>query len=264
MIKKVSLFALLLSLTGCVNPYEKFYVAQNPGLGTSYSNENIGIPPKLIHGSNPDADFQEMLEEGYDVIGYSSFNAASVSADDALEQATAVHADVVIYYSRYTHTVSGSVPLTVPNTQTSNTNIYGNSYGSGGYRSFSGSANTTTYGTQTTYMPYNVNRFDYYASYWIKTKPGILGVRIRDMTDEQRKEVGGNKGVAIIAVVKGSVAYRSDFLKGDILEKIGDTDLYEVKDLLEIVHKYQGQSVNIQLIRDGKALTKTVQLGEKL
>ena len=82
------------------------------------------------------------------------------------------------------------------------------------------------------------------------------------MTDEQRKEVGGNKGVAIIAVIKGSIAYRADFLKGDVIQKIGDNDLYAMKDMMDAIHKYQGQTVNIELIRDGKSITKSLQLGE--
>jgi hypothetical protein len=75
--------------------------------------------------------------------------------------------------------------LDYPTTQTTTTNVYGNTFGSGGFNTFSGMANTTTYGTQTTYIPYNVDRFDYVATYWAKMKPGIVGVQMVNLSDEQ-------------------------------------------------------------------------------
>jgi len=256
----ISVFGLF--LVGCVNPYEKFYVDRTGGSGIPNSAVmNIGEEPKLIQGTNTDGDTQRMLEDGFRLIGYSDFNAGNTSIDGAIEQAKNVHAAVVIYYSKYRNTVSGAMPLTLPNTETTTTNVYGNTYGSSGYNSFSGTANSTTYGTRTTYIPYNVNRYDYFASYWVKSKPGVLGVIIKNMTDEQRKEVGGNKGVAIQTVVVNSPAYRADFLKGDILRTFANTDLYDYRDAVELIKQHAGEKVDITYMRDGKEFTKSVQLG---
>jgi len=261
--KKLLLTVLGLSFVGCVNPYAKFYVASVGAFNrTRPSAITMGETPKMFRGDNPDADLQKMLEDGYGPLGYSSFNSADVSVESALEQARSVNADVVICYSEYTNTLSGVVPLTVPNTKSETTNLSGSTFGSGGYGSFHGTANTITTGTQTTYVPYSVNRYDYLATYWVKNEPTILGVHIRGMRAEERKAVGGNKGVSIIAVVKNSPAYRADFFKGDILQKIAGADLYEVSDLLATVEKYQGQKVVIEYNRDGEEFKKTVQLND--
>ena len=153
------------------------------------------------------------------------------------------------------------MPFTTPTTQTTTTTVYGNTYGSGGFNTFTGSANSTTYVSQTTYIPYNINRFDYVATYWEKLKPGLLGVKMANLTDEQKHQIGSNRGVAILAVVKGSVAYKADFLKGDIIQKVGNTDLYEASEAGSQIRQYQGQTVEIDYVRDGKADKKTVQLG---
>jgi hypothetical protein len=113
-----------------------------------------------------------MLEAGYLLIGVSSFNAGEdVSENGALEQAKRIHADTVIIYRHYTNTLSGMMPLTVPNTQTGTAYHSGTIYDSGGGSAYySGSSQITTYGTSTTYVPYNVARYDYFATYWVRLK----------------------------------------------------------------------------------------------
>jgi S1-C subfamily serine protease len=69
--------------------------------------------------------------------------------------------------------------------------------------------------------------------------------------------------LSVIAVIKGSPAFRSDFFKGDILRKIGDTDMYEVKDFQAALQKYEGQNVNVQFVRDSKEQEKDVKFNHK-
>ncbi len=47
-----------------------------------------------------------MMEDGYFMVGYSSFNGGNVDINGSLTQAKRVHASVVIVYSKYTNTVS--------------------------------------------------------------------------------------------------------------------------------------------------------------
>ena len=258
------LFAMLV-LSGCANPYAKYYFDRTGGVDITkmpnivqYSGE-----PRLFNGQDRDEDAQRLSEDGYVLVGISSFNGANVDFAKAKSQARDIHAEVVMCYSSYSGTNSGVMPLTLPNNQTSTTNMTGNAYGSGGYANFNGTATTTSYGTQTTYIPYNVRRYEYFASYWARNKPAIFGVRIKDLTDEQRKESNGNKGLAVMTVIKGSPAFRSDLFKGDILKKIGETDMYEAKDFQAALQKYQGQNVKVQFVRDGKEQEKEVQFNHK-
>lgn len=211
-----SALPFIVFIAGCANPYSTYYKDHTGGMNIAESS-NVIMPtgePRLIQGSNVEADGLRMLEMGSLLLGESSFNAGPTNQNLAIGHAKKVHADTVIVYSRYTNTVSGSMPLTLPNTQTSYHS--GSIYGSGGgYANYSGSS--TTYGTSTTYMPYHVNRSDYYATFWIRAKRMSLGVHFNDLTDELRRKVDSNKGVYIVVVVKDSPAYDAVLLKGDII-----------------------------------------------
>ena len=214
------LVGIVILLSGCAtleNPYSKFYQDRTGGVDLSKSDMVI-LPkgdPQIFTGSNVDADAQKMFEDGYDLVGFSSFNAGEVDKGKLIAQARKVKAEVVVFYSQYTNTLSGVMPLTLPDnhtvttTYTGNSNISGNVYGSrGGWANYSGTgssfgtANTTIYGSKTTYIPYSQNRYDYMASYWIKMKKPIFGVLAIDLTSEQRSKIGTNKGAFVYGVVK--------------------------------------------------------------
>lgn len=263
--KRAILLLVALVFTGCANPYVKYYQDKTGGIDLT-KIPSVVLPtgePKLFQGSDPESDHHRLLEDGYALIGVSSFNGGNVNVSDALIQAKAIYAEIVLVYSKYTGTRSGVVPFTLPDTRTSTTTLSGSTYGSSGSSNFYGTANTTTYGTQTTYVPYSVDRHDYLATYWIKKKPPILGVVARDLTPEIRQSIGSNKGVFVNAVIRNSPAFRADILKGDILRKIGDVDLYDSKSYQEALGKFAGQKIIIEILRNGKELQKEIQLDQK-
>jgi membrane-associated protease RseP (regulator of RpoE activity) len=92
---------VLLLLSGCANPYMAHYKDTTGGADLSKMAVAPlpGNEPKLVQGTKPDEDNIRMLEDGYGRVGYSYFNAASADSKDALTQAKAVHAEVVIVYS---------------------------------------------------------------------------------------------------------------------------------------------------------------------
>ncbi len=55
--------------------------------------------PRLVQGTDPKSDNERMLEDGYSPVGYSLFSAGEVDKKQAVEQAKAVHAEVVIVYA---------------------------------------------------------------------------------------------------------------------------------------------------------------------
>jgi C-terminal processing protease CtpA/Prc len=207
-------------------------------------------------------DTQTMLEKGYALIGFSSFYAPSGQERKALAQAEHVHAAMVLVYSNYKDTLSGTMPITTPTTQTSYTNASASAYGNGGFANAYGSATTTTYGSETTYVPYNVSRSNYFATYWVKANLAHikLGCIVKDLDDEQRRSISSNKGVLVSAVIWGTPAFQSDILKGDIIRKIGGDEVFGVASFQEITLKHAGQSVDVEFVRDSKPQTKTIQL----
>lgn len=241
------LLPFLLVISGC-NPYSQFYTGRAENI---LDNPKVIIPmdaPTLKRGFDAEADMTNMLENGYALIGYSSFNAGYANENGALEQAKKVHADTVIVYTEYSHKLSGSMPITAP------TYHSGTIYDSGGFASYSGTSYTTTY------VPYNVERYDYFATYWVKMKPPSLGIYFDDLTDELRKKVGSNKGIYITVVVKGSPAFNADLLSGDIIRKLNDTEVIDMAHFSKLGAENKEQQIKLEVFRDGKTIIKQIQL----
>lgn len=253
---------ILLLLGGCANPFATYYTDMTGGMDITQSDRVIlsGQPPTAYRGTDVEADTRTMRANGYGLVGYSHFNAPSVMESQMMAQATAVNAEVVVHYSEYTNTVSGSIPLTTPKTETSTSNIQGSAYGSGGYTNFSGTATTTTNTTQTTYIPYNTRRYDFMATYWVKMKPPSLGLYVEDLLPETRRAIGSNKGVFITTVVNDSPAFMADILAGDIVKAINGNEVIDSEDFMELISLFRGQQVSIDVLRGDETVTKDVQL----
>lgn len=252
-------------LAACAtSPYVRYYRDKTGGVGVTKMPNLVASKgkPRLINskGIKEDVVILTMEEEGYVLIGYSAFNAGSASGTGAIAQAKKVHASVVYLISQHSNTESGSVPVTLPGTQTPTTSFNGGVIGGGdAYASYYGDAYTTTYGT-TTYLPYSVRRYDYLATYWVKLKRPVLGLFLRHLTPEDEQEINSNKGMEIVAVRWHSPAYQADILAGDILRKIGDVEINTSADYHEALIRYQGGPADVVIDRKGKKITKDIAL----
>ena len=258
---------LVTIVAGCANPYQKFYHDQLFGRHVNEvpSLEVTTASPSLYSTENMPRDNQAMVENGFALIGYSTFNSGPVDSNKAMDHAKNVGAVVVIVQSRYTHTVTGSVPYTVQNPdQTVTTMTQGNIYGSGGYSNFSGTSISTVPGGSTTYqMPYSIDRSDFVATYWVKRKPPALGIIVADLPDTLRQKLQRNRGVVVLAVLKGSPAFTADILKGDVVVGIDGDTTNDSRSFLEVITKYLGKPVTIKIIRDGKPMEISLTLNKK-
>ena len=209
-----------------------------------------------------------MVEDGYGMIGYSSFTGPKFDENQAINQAKQVKASVVVVYSKYFDTKTGMRPLVLPDVKTSvssgQATAYGSAFGSGGYASGSatayGTGTTTTYGTKTIYTPYSIDRFEQGATYWVKTKGQITGIFPRDLPPEIRQKIGSNKGVLVLAVVKQSPAFSADILRGDIIKKVNNIEITDIKHYFQVMVSNANKKVTITVLRDGKEIVKEVKL----
>jgi len=199
------------------------------------------------------SDFQKdtdaLIRKGYVPIGNSSFNAGStaVSERQLRSQAADVHAEVVLISSHYTHTVTGAMPLVLPQTSTS--------YTTGTY----GSATTTTYGTQTTMMPYSVARSDYGAVYFVKTRQRA-GIIAAPLDDAAHKRLGTNSGVLVRLVVDGTPAFNADVFPGDVLLSVNTERVQSVDQYTQLLNQFEGQTAAFHFNRDGHEIEKTFRI----
>lgn len=256
-LKMLVLIAAVGTLAGCAaNPFGKYYTSYLPDHSDLVSLPK-GEEPKLIDKGDSTRTLVGMCEQGYILVGQSSFNGGVVSKSKALDEAKKIGASVVLFYSQYTNTENSQIPLILPSTQTSDTSAYGMI----GSRPIFGQSTTSTYGTQTIYIPHTVQRYNYLATFWKKNaKPLETGLRLHGMTSQERREIGGNIGFKVTCVITGSPAFYANVLRGDVIERMGDIDLRVKSDLRRAAVKYKGASTTILLWHDGKTTVKHIKL----
>lgn len=99
--------AMSLGLTGCENQFATAYQPA-PTLGAGAYRRTTSVSrPQVILTSSVHTDLPRLLRQGYVIVGHSSFNSTSweprsMWLSDAVKQAMAVDADLVLYKTRDT------------------------------------------------------------------------------------------------------------------------------------------------------------------
>jgi len=255
-------FAFLLA--GCApNGYRDFYQASSGISPKEIEARRIGPPPELpelIRGSDPTLDIQAAYQQGFGVIGSSSFNGVAASDKQLIEHAKSIGADRVLSYGVYQQTIQTAVPLTMPTTQTSVTNGSATIYGPRGTSTAYGSAQTTTFGSQTTFMPVSINRFDFLAIYLVKVR-AAFGANFRDITTQEAQQIGTVNAVSIVVVQRGSPAASAGFLPEDIITKFDGQPVLGSTNLVETLKQKQNKKVMFSVLRRGKPISLALTLG---
>jgi hypothetical protein len=250
-------------LSGCVsNGYRAFY-HELPDAQDTLAQRVYPAPaePKLDRLAGQFQDVQaQYTRAGYVAIGYSSYNGPTGREADALAQGKTVGADVIVVMSpRFTETVSSSIPVTTPTSETTYTNSNATVYGSGGTANVYGNSTSTTYGTSTTYIPVTTHRYNFEAVYLVKRK-FTFGAQFAPLTDEERMKIQSNKGVRIQQVVNDTPAFEADILVGDIVLAVNGRGVSSTESLQQMLQNTAGQRLELAIIRNGEPLTKIVQI----
>lgn len=242
------------------NPYSDFYTDATDGV-TPALVDGPPQPEPYSHGADIDMDMHRMFQQGYVLLGSSSFNSGDyVSEKKALKQAEDVRAHIVLMGSRHTDTRTVSAPIFLPNTQTSTSTSSGTIYGPFGTSQYQGQTTTRTPGTQVINRTRTIDRYDYFASYWAKGVPGKFGAQLQDLTPDQRWDLGRNRGAMIKVIVDGSPAFRADVLEGDVVLAIRGEEIVDTSDFISRTRALAGESVTITVWRKGTTLEREVQL----
>lgn len=258
MLARILAVALLAATAaGCQNPYQRYYqsAANN---GTIPFAKVSGEPRIVASSGDPKTDVRHMFEDGYGLVGLSSFVGRATGPVGAIAQAKAVGAEIIVVSAKYLNTVSGAMPITVPTANTSHTSGTMNAIGPGGagFGTFSGT--TTTYGSETTYIPFTVDRYDQGALYFAPLERQGFGVMTDRLTDEQRRAAGTNQGQQVVAVRNGSPAFTADILPGDIILSVGGRAVFDLASLRSAVASVTDRQAEIVLFRNGARIVKQV------
>lgn len=224
------------------NLYEKNYQAQN---NSNLKSLESSPDTKMYVSNHKDEDNISMLENGYDMMGASAFDATDTPAEQALQFGKIIKADTVLVYSKY-----GS-----EKTSASKLQLIREAAKRGGEIDAKDLEKPAT-------------EYQYYASYWAKLPPPLLGVHIiklKKRANATDKDAGATeeKGLKVIAVIKDSPAAKAGVSKGDVLLKIGEMELQTPDDLFAAVKRYAGQSVPVELLHEQDAKQLTVALNSR-
>ncbi len=251
---KKYLFFILLFISGCTNIVEKYYSGMSIQESNAKFGNNKNETPMLVKITNGE-EIYKIAANNYEVIGESNFNTSGVSEDKMLSFGKKINAEIITYFYQYTHTVDSTYTVTTPNFSTTNTTV-SNSYGNIlGYID----SNTTSYSTQ--YIPYSTRMYDYHIAFWRKypIKPR-LGLKIANLTQQEQAKIQSYKGVCVIVVINDSPAYKNDILPYDIITKINNKEISNTKDFHEYLHKFNGNSIKLEIFRNNKLINKIIKL----
>lgn len=219
------------------NPYTQNYkerfVATSPATAEA---------PRVFRGTNRETDYQHLLEDGYNQLGTSSFQAGDVDPGQLGGHAQKVHADLALVY------------ITSPGKESMDAKI-----AAAKEKALQkAKPETERADGEGLLMEFPEQRYDYYATFWLKLPPSVLGLHIQERKDEDDRP-----GVPVVAVIKGSPAATADMHKGDVVLKIAEIEVNKGDNFVQTVRSHAGKTVEILLLRDDVLVSKTVTLNAK-
>ncbi len=262
---------LTVFISGCAtgtNAYSQYY-KELPGTDISTLFPYSGTTQFQPASTDPMHDSEELLRNGYRLMGISEFQGPNQTDDALKSQATKVGADVVLYSCGYV----GSQQTATPYIQyhsgqtfrtTSSGTVNANAWGNGGYAygtgNYHGSSTTTTPGTYSTEMvPVTAQLYQYETAFFRKAKPPILGVLTHPLSGEIRAKLQRNAGVFVWIVINKSPAFNANILEGDIILKMNGEEVPTVDDFSNKIAQLAGQKVNLEIVRNGETKNISVQ-----
>lgn len=223
------------------NPYSSHYQAQNQG---NLHSMQAQPEPQIFSGVRREDDNIKMLESGFDLMGFSTFEAGEVDAALAVEHARTIQADSVLVYVKK---AGGPSP-------SSKMEVIKEAVKKGQLLTEKDVANPSS-------------SYRYYASFWAKLPAPLLGIHVIKLVQQKTDGADGKpqkgvatEGVRVIAVIHDSAAEKGGLQRGDQLLTIQQEKVNDAAQLSTLVRKYKGKAVMLKLEREGEPYTAEVQL----
>lgn len=233
-------------------------IAEEPNLFqvnySTQSNNNLHSlqkkpDTKIYAGMSKEKDNIRMLEDGYDLMGISSFQGPFVEPNQALKHAQAIEADAVLVYDRKINEMTRSARLRQIHDE---------------LKKSKGEKNTVIEVSEADLKDKN-SKFEFYATYWAKLPPPILGLHVIKLStkNSDTKEIQQEKGLKVIAVIKDSPAFKVGIQKGDVVLALNDDNTDSPEEFSKSVFKQQGNKVKIKYTRDDEEKEVVTELNRR-
>lgn len=226
------------------NPYADNYYSQRSGGVTA---SQVNQPLVVLVGKDKEADNISMLEQGFDLLGSSSFQAGDVPPSLLTEHAKKIGAEqALVYVSKVSEKTAASRAKELRDIAKKN----------GG--SVDDADIKATAGTQ----------YNYLATYWFKLPTPLLGLHVIKLKagqghSDQEEAALLEKGLKVVAVIQNSPAHLAGLQRGDVILSVADTAMEQAETLSKTVVAHQGQAVPIAYVRSGNAMQTTATLNRR-
>ena len=238
---------LIVPATAHANDWEKFYQAAPVG---SVPVLPADQPPQIVDlPSDPRELVDSMWRKGFTLLGASSFNSPNASTKDALRFGQKIHAAYVGMKTQLTSSRTANIPMTTPTTSTTYSNGNVSATGTGGYANGTYSGTSTTYGSQTTYLPITLNRFDKVAAFFGPTAKQGSGILSRGPTPDEVAHFETRHLLIVRSIRDGSPADKANILEGDTILTLNGEQA-----TMDAIHAAvaTGKPIAVHLIRNGQ------------
>lgn len=241
-----------------LNLFSMLAIAEEPNLFqvnySTQSNNNLHSlqkkpDTKIYAGMSKEKDNIRMLEDGYDLMGISSFQGPFVEPNQALKHAQAIEADAVLVYDRKINEMTRSARLRQIHDE---------------LKKSKGEKNTVIEVSEADLKDKN-SKFEFYATYWAKLPLPILGLHVIKLStkNSDTKEIQQEKGLKVIAVIKDSPAFKVGIQKGDVVLALNDDNTDSPEEFSKSVFKQQGNKVKIKYARDDEEKEVVTELNRR-
>ena len=221
----LNLFSIL-AVAEETNLFQANYLAQSNGNLHSLQKKP---DTKIFAGMNKEKDNIRMLEDGYDLMGASSFQGPFVEPNQALKHAQSIEADVVLVYDRKINEMTRSARLRQIHDEMK--------------KEHKNEENAVIEVSESDLKDKN-SKFEFYATYWAKLPQSILGLHV-------------------IKVIKDSPAFKAGIQKGDVIIALNDVNTESPEDFSKSVFKQQGNKVKIKYARDDEEKEVSAELNRR-
>jgi C-terminal processing protease CtpA/Prc len=237
----------MLAIAEETNLFQANYLSQsNNNLHSLQKNPDT----KIYSGMNKEKDNIKMLEDGYDLMGTSSFQGPFVEPNQALKHAQYIEADVVLVYDRKINEMTRSARLRQIHDEMKKDN--------------KSEKNAVIEISEADLKDKN-SKYEFYATYWAKLPQPILGLHVIKLVkrNSDTKETQQEKGLKVIAVIKDSPAFKVGIQKGDVIITLNDVNTESPEDFSKSVFNQQGNKVKIKYTRDDEEKEVSVELNRR-
>ena len=225
------------------NLFKKNFQRQSP---TDFQSFEKTIDTKIMKGWDQDKDKIKMLEEGFDLMGFSGFSGPNISPNFAKIHGEELKADLVLIYDRQVNDSSRASAI-----KKARDKVFA------ARKAEKKGEIIEIEITEEDLLDSNA-LYVFYASYWVKLPKPTFGTHfIKIAKNNVQDEV---PGVLVIAVIKDSPAAKAGILKNDSIIKIDQVDVNSPDDLIAVIKKSKGKSVDVEFIRGGIKDQVTVNL----